>query len=376
MLVNYFKREAFTESAQELAKKYFGNVYKAPKLIFDKLDIVENYDIFNLVLTKYVYYKAILDNRHEASKLMLATTRRLIEHYRKNEISHKTLCNGIVDENYNITISDENLIKCFIILNDFSLLAEYSQTSCSHNILGNEIQNFDKFITKKFVQNVDKINILNIAKKLERCARWSPILLIGQTFLDKQSLIESDNKDVEENIVVDNEFDDFNLVINWLLKNCKHIETFEIGVYVAISQALYVREGFRAFKKFTKYAESLNDEDRIKLVNILIDYYNSLENVNNSPNTLQFIPQIIESLNLCETIQDYPKSAIPLVVNGNINNMARKFINIAEDLDSFDKLEDFAKAVKNFRYNPKNFVDSSKFGYNRTIPMQLLAKMF
>lgn len=376
MLVNYFNREAFTESAQELAKKYFGNVYKAPKFIFDKLDIVENYDIFNLVLTKYIYYKAILDNRHEASKLMLATTRRLIEHYRKNEISHKTLCDGIVDENYNITISDENLIKCFIVLNDFSLLAEYSQTSCSHNILGNEIQNFDKFITKKFVQNVDKINILNIAKKLERCARWSPILLIGQTFLDKQSLIESDNKDAEENIVVDNEFDDFNLVINWLLKNCKHIETFEIGVYVAISQALYVREGFRAFKKFTKYAESLNDEDRIKLVNILIDYYNSLENVNNSPNTLQFIPQIIESLNLCETIQDYPKSAIPLVVNGNINNMARKFINIAEDLDSLDKLEDFAKAVKNFRYNPKNFVDSSKFGYNRTIPMQLLAKMF
>lgn len=376
MLVNYFNREAFTESAQKLAKKYFGNVYKAPKLIFDKLDIVENYDIFNLVLTKYVYYKAILDNRHEASKLMLATTRRLIGHYRKNEISRKTLCDGIVDENYNITISDENLIKCFIVLNDFSLLAEYSQTSCLHNILGNEIQNFDKFITKRFVQNVDKINILNIAKKLERCARWSPILLIGQTFLDKQSLIESNDKDVEENIVVDNEFDDFNLVINWLFKNCKHIETFEIGVYVAISQTLYVREGFRAFKKFVKYAESLNDEDRIKLVNILIDYYNSLENVNNSPNTLQFIPQIIESLNLCDTIQNYPKSTIQLIINGNINNIARKFIKITEDLDSFDKLEDFAKAVKNFRYNPENFVDSSKFGYNRTIPMRVLIKMF
>lgn len=377
MLVNYFKHEAFTESAPELAKKYFGNVYKTPKLIFDKLDIVENYDVFNLVLTKYVYYKTILGNRHEANKLMLATSKRLVEHYRENRISHKTLCDRIVDENYNITISDENLVKCFIVLSDFSLLAEYSQTSCLHNILGNEIQNFDKFITKKFVQNVDKINVLNISKKLERCARWSPILLIGQTFLDKQSLIESDNnKDAEENYLVDNEFDDFNLVIDWLLKNCKHIETFEIGVYAAVSQVLYVREGFRAFKKFIKYAESLNDESRIKLVNILIDYYNSLENVNNSPNTLQFIPQIIESLNLCETIQNYPKSTIQLVINGNINNMARKFIKITEVLDSFDKLEDFAKVMKDFRYNPENFVDSSKFGYNRTIPMRVLIKMF
>ena len=120
----------------------------------------------------------------------------------------------------------------------------------------------------------------------------------------------------------------------------------------------------------------MNDESRIKLVNILIDYYNSLENVNNSPNTLQFIPQIIESLNLCETIQNYPKSTIQLVINGNINNMARKFIKITEVLDSFDKLEDFAKVMKDFRYNPENFVDSSKFGYNRTIPMRVLIKMF
>ena len=351
MLVNYFKHEAFTESAPKLAKKYFGNVYKTPKLIFDKLDIVENYDVFNLVLTKYVYYKTILGNRHEANKLMLATSKRLVEHYRENKISHKTLCDGIVDENYNITISDENLVKCFIVLNDFSLLAEYSQTSCLHNILGNEIQNFDKFITKRFVQNVDKINVLNIAKKLERCARWSPILLIGQTFLDKQSLIESDNKDVEENYLVDNEFDDFNLIIDWLFKNCKHIETFEIGVYAAVSQALYVREGFRAFKKFVKYAESLDDENRIKLVNCLIDYYNSLENAYQKQNTLQFIPQIIESLNLCDIIQDYPKSTIQLVVNGKINNMTRRFINLTEDLNDFAKLEFFAKALKDFRYN-------------------------
>lgn len=377
MLANYFSHEAFTESAPELAKKYFGSVYKTPQLvIFDKLDILENYDVFNLVLTKYVYYKAILNNRREANKLMLATTERLIKYYRENGISRKTLCDGIVDENYNITISDENLIKCFIVLSDFGLLSDYSQ-ALGLRYVGNGIQNFDKFITKKFVQNVDKIHVLNIAKKFERCARWSPILLIGQDFLDKQTFIEADDKDAErKGYLFDNEFDDFNLVIDWLFKNCKHIETFEIGVYVAVSQALYVREGFRAFKKFVKYAESLGDKDRIKLVNCLIDYYNSLENVDKSPNTLQFIPQIIESLNICDTIQDYPKSTIQLVVNGKINNMARRFINITEVFDNPAKLGSFAKVVKDFRYSPENFVNSSKFGYNRTIPMQTLIDMF
>lgn len=376
MLVNHFNYEGLArESAPELAKKYFGSVCKAPKLIFDKLDILENYDVFNLVLTKYVYYKAILDNRREANKLMLATTERLIEHYRENGISHKALCDGIVDKNYNITISDENLTKCFIVLSDFGLLSDYSQ-ALGLRYVGNGIQNFDKFITKKFIQNVDKIHILNIAQEFEQCARWSPILLIGQDFLDKQTFIETDDKDTErKDYLFDNEFDDFNLVIDWLFKNCKHIETFEIGVYVAVSQALYVREGFRAFKKFIKYAESLDDENRVELVNCLIDYYNSLENVDNSQNTLQFIPQIIESLNICDTIQDYPKSTVQLVVNGKINNITRKFVRIAEDLNDFAKLEFFAKALKNFRYNPENFVDSSKFSYNRTIPMRTLIDM-
>lgn len=377
MLVNHFKYEGLTrESAPELAKKYFGSVCKAPKLIFNKLDILENYDVFNLVLTKYVYYKAILNNRREANKLMLATTERLIEHYRENEVSHKTLCEGIVDEDYNITISDENLVKCFIVLSDFGLLSDYSQALCLR-YSSNGIQNFDKFITKKFVKNVDRIHILNIAQELEWSARCSSILLIGQSFLDKQTFIAADDKDAErKNYLFYNEFDDFNLVIDWLFKNCKHIETFEIGVYAAVSQALYVREGFRAFKKFVKYAENLNDEDRIKLVNYLIDYYNSLLKVSQGKNTLQLIPQIIESLNLCDTIQDYPKSTIQLVVNGKINNTARKLINITEDLNDFAKLEDFAKVVKDFRYNPENFVDSSKFGYNRTIPMRTLVDMF
>lgn len=373
MLINHFKYEALTkESAPELAKKYFGSVCKAPKLIFDKLDILENYDVFNLVLTKYVYYKAILDNRREANKLMLATTERLIEHYRENGVSHEVLCDGIVDENYNITISDENLIKCFIVLSDFGLLSDYSQ-ALGLRYVGNGIQNFDKFITKKFIQNVDKIHILNIAQEFEQCARLSPILLIGQAFLDKRTFIAAGDKDVErKNYLFDNEFDDFNLVIDWLFKNCKHIETFEIGVYAAVSQALYVREGFRAFKKFVKYAESLDDEGRIKLVNCLIDYYNSLENVDKSQNTLKFIPQIIESLNICDTIQDYPKSTIQLVVNGKIDNITRKFVKITEDLNDFAKLEFFAKALKDFRYNPENFVDSSKFSYNRTVPMRTL----
>lgn len=377
MLVNRFNCEALTrESAPELAKKYFGSVCKAPKLIFDKLDILENYDVFNLVLTKYVYYKAILNNRREANKLMLATTERLIEHYRENGVSHKTLCEGIVDEDYNITISDENLVKCFIVLSDFGLLSDYSQ-ALGLRYSSNGIQNFDKFITKKFVKNVDRIHILNITQELEWSTRCSSILLIGQSFLDKQTFIAADDKDTErKNYLFDNEFDDFNLVIDWLFKNCKHIETFEIGVYAAVSQALYVREGFRAFKKFVKYAENLNDEDRIKLVNYLIDYYNSLLKVSQGQNTLQLIPQIIESLNLCDAIQDYPKSTIQLVVNGKINNTARKLIKITEDLNDFAKLEDFAKVVKDFRYNPKNFVDSSKFGYNRTIPMRTLVDMF
>lgn len=377
MLVNHFKYEGLArESAPELAKKYFGSVCKAPKLIFDKLDILENYDVFNLVLTKYVYYRAILDNRREANKLMLATTKRLIEHYRENEVSHKALCEEIVDNDYNITISDENLTKCFIVLSDFGLLSDYSQ-ALGLRYVGNGIQNFDKFITKSFIQNVDRIHILNITQECEQCARLSPILLIGQVFLDKQTFIAADDKDVErKNYLFDNEFDDFNLVIDWLFKNCKHIETFEIGVYAAVSQALYVREGFRAFKKFVKYAESLSDKNRVKLVNCLIDYYNSLGNVYQKQNTLQFIPQIIESLNLCDTIQDYPKSTIQLVVNGKINNMARRFINITEDLNDFAKLEFFAKALKDFRYNPENFVDSSKFSYNRTIPMRTLIDIF
>lgn len=373
MLINHFNYKALTrESAPELAKKYFGSVCKAPKLIFDKLDILENYDVFNLVLTKYVYYRAILDNRREANKLMLATTERLIEHYRENGVSHEVLCDGIVDGDYNITISDENLTKCFIVLSDFGLLSDYSQ-ALGLRYVGNGIQNFDKFITKSFIQNVDKIHILNIAQEFEQCARWSPILLIGQAFLDKRTFIAAGDKDVErKGYLFDNEFDDFNLIIDWLFKNCKHIETFEIGVYAAVSQALYVREGFRAFKKFIKYAESLDDENRVELVNCLIDYYNSLENVDKSQNTLKFIPQIIESLNICDTIQDYPKSTIQLVVNGKINNMARKFVNLTEDLNDFAKLEFFAKALKDFRYNPENFVDSSKFSYNRTVPMRTL----
>lgn len=337
--------------------------------------------IITLLLVKYVYYKIILRDDVKAEKLLLVTTDNFVRtnfyNSKTNIIDSHVITDNIIDDDNNIIIPDNDLEKCWQILMFFNCLQHNYSSTNGFPYGVNEIQNYDKFVTKSFIQNVDKIHILNIAQEFEQCARLSPILLIGQVFLDKQTFIAADDKDVErKNYLFDNEFDDFNLVIDWLFKNCKHIEIFEIGVYVAVSQVLYVREGFRAFKKFVKYAESLDDENRIKLVNCLIDYYNSLGNVYQKQNTLQFIPQIIESLNLCKTIQDYPKSTIQLVVNGKIDNMARGLIKITEDLNDFAKLEDFAKVVKDFRYNPENFVDSSKFGYNRTIPMQTLIKMF
>lgn len=316
-------------------------------------DVKGNPTIELLLLLKYVYCKIILDNEQLIADQPFLNVEEIIS-CKKYPIAVKrrVLTDGIImDENNNLTISYENFIKCLRILDDFQIVARYADLVYNGGI-NNYIQNYDKYVTKSFCQNVEKVNPLHIWQRLDVTAYECPII-----FYQNNNLVK------DNSWAADNLFERFDKIIDWLLERCKHIETFEIGVFVAISQTLGFTEGLEAFENFVKYAESLDDNNRISLINKLITYYNSFNNASN----LELIPNIIKSLNLCEYLNDYPESVIKSVVDADIHNqLLENFAKIVKS-ENKDKLVEAVQTLKN---NVKNFHKSSKFGLDNTLPMQ------
>lgn len=299
---------------------------------------------FQAFSSKEIDQTEIIKNKVE--KLLFITTNNFVKadiYWTGSAIinSH-IITNNIVDDNNNILISDEDLEKCLYILELFECLKDcYSKTSGIDDDI-NEIQNYDKFVTRKFFNNITKINSINISESCQTCSFNVPIILpikrienVCSTKLQKR---------IEEYKRPDNVFSDMDLVIDWLFKNCEHVETFEIGVFAAVTQALYVTEGFDAFTKFVTYAESLDDENRVNLVNKLIAYYNIITKKSETihklvgdkvvhTTVLEFIPNIIKSFNLCETIHAYPESMTASIIEANNknNNLYNSFIDIAKN---------------------------------------------
>ena len=320
-------------------------------------DVKGNPTIELLLLLKYVYCKIILDNEQLIADQPFLNVEEIIS-CKKYPIAVKrrVLTDGIImDENNNLTISYENFIKCLRILDDFQIVAKYADLVYAGGI-NNYIQNYDKYVTRSFCQNVEKIRPLHIWQRLDVTAYECPII-----FYQNNNLVK------DNSWAVDNTFERFDKIVDWLLERCKHIETFELGVFVAISQTLGFTEGLEAFEKFVKYAESLDDNNRVSLINKLIAYYNSFNNVNGHASNLELIPNIIKSLNLCEYLNDYPESVIKSVVDANISNqLLEEFTEIVKSADK-NRLVEAIQALKN---NVKNFPKSSKFGRDNTLPMQ------
>lgn len=321
-------------------------------------DVKGNPTIELLLLLKYVYCKIILDNKQLVANQPFLTVEEIISCYKKYPITVKrrVLTDGIImDENNNLTISYENFIKCLRILDDFQIVAKYADLVYAGGI-NNYIQNYDKYVTKSFCQNVEKISPLHIWQRLDVTAYECPII-----FYQNNNLVKGNSW------AVDNTFERFDKIIDWLLERCKHIETFEIGIFVAISQTLGFTEGLEAFEKFVKYAESLDDNNRISLINKLIAYYNSFNSASGHASNLELIPNIIKSLNLCECLNDYPESIIKSVVDTNVSNqLLENFAKIVKGANK-DKLVEVVQKLKN---NVKSFPKSSKFGQDNTLPMQ------
>lgn len=317
-------------------------------------DVKGNSTIELLLLLKYVYCKIILDNKQLVANQPFLTVEEIISCHKKYPIvvKRQVLTDGIImDENNNLTISYENFMKCLRILDDFQIVAKYADLVYAGGI-NNYIQNYDKYITRSFCQNVERISSLHIWQRLDVTAYECPIIFY-----------QNDNLIKDNSWAVNNMFERFDKIIEWLLERCKHIETFEIGVFVAISQTLGFTEGLEAYEKFVKYAESLDDNNRISLINKLIAYYNSFNNASN----LELIPNIIKSLNLCEYLNDYPESVIRSVVDADINDqLLEKFTKIVKG-ENKDKL---VKAVQTLKNNVKSFPKSSKFGQDNTLPIQ------
>lgn len=358
-----------------------------------------------LLLVKYVYHKVILGNNIEAEKLLFATTSNLVKadiYWTGSAIinSH-IITDNIVDDNNNILISDEDLEKCLYILELFECLKKYySETSgISEDI--NEIQNYDKFVTQKFFNNITKINSINISESCQNCALHVPIILPIKKI--ENVCTTKIQKRIEKYKQPDNLFSDINFVIDWLFQNCEHVETFEIGLFAATSQALYITEGFDAFKKFLIYAESLDDENRIRFVNVLISIFNNFNKNVEVDNYFYIILKIIMAFSMCDKFLDYPESLAQTVLDAaseppifetirkksyenfprfadRIENLRKNPINIIMkqyyETKSCTKLQQFINKVKIFIKNPKKIVAEQDFSRNKTIPMQAIIEEY
>lgn len=360
-----------------------------------------NENLRTLLLVKYVYYKVILGDNIEAEKLLFVTTNNFIKadiYWTGSAIIYSHFAtDNVVDEDNNILISDEDLGKCFHILELFECLKDcYSKISGIGEDI-NEIQNYDKFVTQKFFNNIIKINNINISESCQTCSFNVPIILPSKRI--ENACSTKIQKWIEEYKRPDNVFSDMDLVIDWLFKNCEHVETFEIGLFVATSQALYVTEGFDAFKKFLIYAESLDGENRIRFVNVLISIFNNFNKNIETDNYFYIIPIIIMALDLCDKFLEYPLSVAGSVLdatseppifedfrikfctnfqlfNDGIENLRNNPDNIVRKQDCETKscinFQQFINQVKDFMKNHKKNVVEQDFGRNKTIPMQAI----
>lgn len=353
-----------------------------------------------LLLVKYVYYKVILGDNVEAEKLLFITTNNFVKadiYWTGSAIinSH-IITDNIVDDNNNILISDEDLEKCLYILDLFECLKDYYSKIAGIDEDINEIQNYDKFVTRKFFNNITKINSINISKSYQTCSLNFPIILPSERI--ENVCPTKIQKRIEEYKQPHNGFSDIDLVIDWLFKNCEHVETFEIGLFAATNQALYITEGFDAFKKFLVYAESLDDENRVRLVNVLIKLFNNFNKIVLSDYFYNILKTIM-TLDLCDKFLQYPVSVAESVLDATseppiFENIRKKF---------YANFPIFAQGIKNLRNNPnniitkqdcetksrikfkqlidklKNFIKNHKkivverdFSRNKTIPMQAI----
>jgi hypothetical protein len=338
-------------------------------------EILGNRTILNLLLIKYVYYKIIVGDNVKANELKFITSESIVDN-KILTLKRKTFMGEIADSNNNFIISDKDILKCLRILQDFRILSRFT-TIRGLCRAGNSIQNFDKFITRKFVKNVEKINILNIAVSYETIASEITLLLSDRDWRKTTGNKIKRNNNTKD-YYVRNNLEDFDYVVNWLFQHCEHIETFEIGVFAAVTQALYVTEGFDAFTKFVAYAESLDDENRVNLVNKLIAYFNIITKKSETihkfvggnvilTTVLEFIPNIIKSFNLCETIHAYPESMTISIIEANKNNnLYNSFIEITK------KYTYFIRAINDYKSKPENFVKINEFNRDKTITMQTI----
>lgn len=374
-----FAETTATKIAETMAKNLRYNIKNCvmPEKVYAEDGDEDNQDLITLLLVKYIYYKIIIGNNVEAKKLLLITTDNLMKakiyNKKTNIIDSRTIIDNIVDQNNNITISDKDLAKCLHILRVFSCLKCNYCGTCGLAEETNEIQNYDKFITKSFFNNIDKLSIIKIMGECEDCIFFNPIILPSKNNpVDKTDYVKNFCKPYDV-------LWDMSLVVDWLFQNCKHIETFEIGLFAATSQALFITEGFDAFTKFVTYAKSLDDENRVNLVNKLIAYYNIITKKSETihklvdgnvilTTVLEFIPNIIKSFNLCETIHAYPESMTASIIEANNknNNLYNNFTDIAK------KYTYFIRAINGYKSKPENFVKINEFNRDKTIPMQTI----
>ena len=327
----------------------------------------DNSNLRALLLLKYVYYKIIVGDNAKAEKLLLLTTDNFVKtkfyDSKAHIVNFHVITDNIIDSGRNILIPDKDLEKCWQVLTLFNYLKRKYSRTFGISWEFSEIQNYDKFITKKFVNNITKIDPIIIPKSCEDYAKYNPIILPSQKYFNNKLLKK--NRLVKEYCEPDNVFSDANLVINWLFQNCKHVETFEIGLFAATTQALYVREGFDAFVKFLTYVEKLSDENRVELVNILIKFFNNFIREVYGENYFYIIPKIIMVLDLCDQFLQYPISVAESVFEAEtMSSIFKDFM-----LKRYDLL---IKVIYNFRNNPKNATKTQTFSREKTIPMQTI----
>ena len=334
-------------------------------------NIIGNCDInlIELLLIKYVYYKIIVGDNVKAEKLLLITTDNLIKSksyiFDTTIIDLHTIIDDIIDNDNNFLISNEDLEKCWWILMFFNnLKTNYSNTVGFPGGV-NEIQNYDKFVTRKFFNNITKINAVNVIGSCGYCARFVQIIPPA-----KKRVKLSWSSPIKEFCKPENTIDNSNIIINWLFQNCEHVETFEIGLFAATSQALYITEGFDAFKKFLTYAENLDDNNRVKLVNILMKLFNNFNRTDTGDchNYFYIVPKIIIALNLCDKFLEYPLSVAEAVFN------ATEISPIFEDFRTKSRTnwQLFTKGIKNSRNRVRNVIKNQDFSRKNTIPMQTI----
>lgn len=365
---NKVNSEGLTE-IKTLAK----NINTSAGLSFE---ILGDRTISNLLLIKYVYYKIIVGDNVKSNELKFITSENIVDN-KISTLKRETFMGEIADSKNNFIINDKNILKCLRILQDFRILSRFT-TIRGLCWAGNNIQNFDKFVTRKFVKNVEKINVLNIAVSYETVASEITLLLSDRDWRKATGNKIKRNNNTKD-YYVRNNLEDFDYVVNWLFQHCEHIETFEIGVFAAVTQALYVTEGFDAFTKFVTYAESLDDENRVNLVNKLIAYFNIITKKSETihkfvggnvilTTVLEFIPNIIKSFNLCETIHAYPESMTASIIEANNknSNLFSNFIDIAK------KYTYFIRVINGYKSKPENFVKINEFNRDKTIPMQTI----